>query len=156
MQESKVSYRDVIAQAWVAMLLLLLTMLIVDIIGVLISGDYDRASELLSKDPGVSGLWFLSCLICINVLLQMTVRFIEKQKYRWMIFVLTLCYGVFFLAHQIFHLINGEGFGIHFLLDTTHDIVAVWALWVCYKWATTRNAADQVVSYSREPHRVNS
>ncbi len=136
MQAIEIKYQNIVVQGWVAMLLLLLTMFITDIIELAITGDYNRTSEFLLKDPGINGLWFLSCLICINVLVQMMVRSISRKKCRWLIFTLTACYGLFFLGHQIFHLINGEGYDIHFVLDTTHDIVAVWALWASYKWAT--------------------
>jgi hypothetical protein len=136
MQTTEIKYQNIIIQGWVAMLLLLLTMFITDILELAMTGDYYRTSEFLLKDPGINGLWFLSCLICINVLVQMVVRVINQKKCRWFIFVLTAFYGLFFLGHQIFHLINGEGYDIHFILDTTHNIVAACALWTSYKWAT--------------------
>lgn len=135
MQQSAKTYRDLVAQGWAGMLFLLLTMLIADIIELAMQGDYGRTTVHLLTDPGIVGLWFLSCLICVNVLAQMAIRATPENKYRTWILILTAAYGVFFLAHQIVHLQSGEGFDIHFILDITHHTLAAWASWAAFKWS---------------------
>jgi hypothetical protein len=135
MQVIEIRYQNILIQGLTAMLLLLLTMFITDILELAMGGDYSRTSEIISKDPGMAGLWFLACLICINVLVQMVVRSINQKKYRWLVFAFTVCYGVFFLSHQIFHFFSGEGYGVHLVLDSTHNIVAAWTTWASYQWA---------------------
>lgn len=135
MQQRAKTYRDLIAQGWAGMLFLLLTMLIADIVELAMQGDYGGTSAQLLKDPGIAGLWFLSALICLNVLVQMAVRATPHNKYHVWIFLLTASYGLFFLAHQIVHLLSGEGFDIHFVLDITHHILAGWASWAAFKWS---------------------
>lgn len=74
-------------------------------------------------------------MICANVVMQMIIRVIRKKHWRWFAFFSTLIYTLFFLAHQINHLVSGEGFDIHFVIDVTHNILGFWASWSAYKWA---------------------
>jgi hypothetical protein len=127
-------YQNIVVQGWVAMLFLLLTMFITDIVELAMKGDYTSTSAFLSKDPGMDGLWFLAFLICFNVLVQMAIRTISCLKFRWLTLALTISYGLFFLAHQVIHLLNGEGYDIHFVIDVTHHIIAIWATCGAYKW----------------------
>jgi hypothetical protein len=133
-EESK--YQSILLQGWVGMLFLLLTMFITDIVEQAIKGSFESFSAFMAKDPGFVGLWFLACLICANVLAQMAIRVIHKKQCRWIAFYTTLIYTLFFLTHQVVHLIAGEGFDIHFIIDITHNILGFWASWAAFKWAT--------------------
>lgn len=135
MSQLEKKYQGIVVQGWVGMLFLLLTMFITDIIELAMRGDYTETSNFLSKDPGAAGLWFLSFLICANVLAQMSIRAISANKCRWWVFGITIGYGLFFFLHQAVHLLNGEGFDIHFVIDITHNILAIWASWAAYKWS---------------------
>ena len=128
-------YQNLLAQGWNGMLFLLLTMFITDIVELTIQGNFQHASDFMAKDPGTRGLWLLACLICFNVLVQMTVRSVNSTACRRFIFWATTLYTLFFAGHQVRHLLAGEGWDIHFVLDTTHNIVGAWASWAAYKWA---------------------
>ncbi len=135
MNDTQRKYQDILVQGWTGMLFLLLLMFITDIIEQSIDGSFQNMSAFLAKDPGITGLWFLAGLICVNVLVQMCVRTFQGKLCRKMIFILTIVYTLFFLLHQVFHLISGEGFDIHFMIDITHHILGTWACWAAYQLA---------------------
>lgn len=139
MKNLNTKYQNVIVQGWVGMLFLLLTMFITDIVELAMQGNYATTSEFLAKDPGIDGLWFLAFLICFNVLIQMAIRSLSCIKFKWFIFIATIAYGLFFLAHQIIHLFNGEGYDIHFIIDLTHHAIAIWASWAAHRWLKESN-----------------
>ncbi len=135
MNDEERKYQSIVVQGWIGMLFLLLTMFITDIVELGMQGDYANTSDFLLRDPGVTGLWVLSFLICFNVLAQISIRSISKHKCRWWVFGITVGYTAFFLAHQVMHLLSGEGFDIHFILDSTHDVIGAWASLAAYRWA---------------------
>lgn len=141
-------YQSLVVQGWVGMLFLLLTMFITDLVELGMQGDYAATSVFLLKDPGVAGLWFLAGLICLNVIAQMGIRAVSEKRCRWWVFGVTVGYGCFFLAHQVMHLAAGEGLDIHFLLDTTHNVIAAWASWAAYQWASLKNSAYPIEHYT--------
>ena len=75
-------YQNLLAHGWSGMLFLLLTMFITDIVELTIQGNFQHASDLMARDPGARGLWFLACLICFNALVQMAVRSVNSTAYR--------------------------------------------------------------------------
>lgn len=136
--ESK--YQGIVVQGWMGMLVLLLTMFITDLVEFSMRGEYQELSALLSTDPGAGGLWVLSILICFNVIAQMSIRSVHRSGCRWRVFWFTVGYVAFFVIHQVVHLLNGDGFDIHFILDTTHHVIGVWSAWAAYKWAKYADA----------------
>lgn len=138
MNENEIKF---VVQGWSVMLALLLTMFITDLIEFSMRGEYQELSALLLKDPGMDGLWLLSALICLNVIAQMFIRSVHLRGCRWRVFWFTAGYVVFFVIHQAAHPLKGDGFDIHFLLETTHHIVGIWAAWTAYKWARRAGVA---------------
>lgn len=128
-------YQGILLQGWVGMLFVLITMLITDVLEYSIRGEYEELSSLLAKDPGMNGLWFLSGMICFNVIAQMLIKTIYKKSCVWRAFWITLAYTLFFIFHQMVHVVNGEGFGIHTILGITHHVLGMWATWAAYQWA---------------------
>lgn len=141
MTDMERKYQGLVVQGWVGMLVLLLTMFITDLVEFSMRGEYQDLSALLSKDPGITGLWILSALICLNVIAQMSIRSVHRRGCRWRVLWFTVGYAAFFMFHQAAHLLQGDGLDIHFMLDTTHHIVGLWAAWAAYKWARLANAA---------------
>ena len=107
--------RATIAQSYVAMLLLLQMMFVTDLVELGMKGDF---SPLL-RDPGTTGLWVMVGVACLNVLGQLSARFVQGRA-RWALFALTLAYTLFFVGHQAEHLVAGDGVDMHFLLDLAH------------------------------------
>lgn len=127
--------RNIIAKGWSGMLFLLFLMMITDIVECGIKNDF----SFLTKDPGSKGLWFIVIMTIINVSIQILVQTFESKKFRWFVFSLTLLYTLFFIGHQVVHLVMGEGIDIHFFLDITHHLLGIWAVIFAYKWAKYSN-----------------
>ena len=128
-------HQAITAQAWSGMLAVLLAMLIADVVRLSMKGNFDDLVASLNADPGPTGLWVLICLICLNTLVQVAVRTVDAPVFRRAVFWLTVAYTVFFVIHQVVHLLSGEGFSIHTILDLTHHTLGVWACWAAYQWA---------------------
>lgn len=135
MNPSSVKYQGILAQGWIGMLSLLITMFITDIIELLMKGDVAYTANFLRQDPGMAGLWLLVGMICLNVLMQMGVRIFTAKPWRWLALSVTVLYTLFFFMHQAVHLVQGAGIDLHFLLDVTHNIVGIGASWAAYQWA---------------------
>lgn len=134
-------YPGILLQGWVGMLFILITMLITDVLEYSMRGEYEELSSLPAHDPGIVGLWFLSGMICFNVIAQMLIKTIHKKACVWRAFWISLAYTLFFVIHQIVHTIDGSGFDIHSILGMTHHILGFWATWAAYKWAKSIDSA---------------
>ena len=119
-----------ISKAFSGMLFLLFLMMLTDITECGMKNDF----TLLLKDPGIKGLYFISTMTIINVLIQVSVFSFGNILFRYSILILSILYTLFFLAHQIIHLTAGEGIDIHFFLDITHHLLGAWAIIYSYKW----------------------
>ncbi len=106
-------------------------MILTDLIEFGMRGDFSP----LIKDPGIGGLWFIAAVTSVSVIVQMLLRTQDARSCRWAFFVVTVAYTSVFIAHQVIHIISGEGFDIHFLLDVTHHSLGVWASIAAYRWA---------------------
>ena len=128
-------YRAITAQAWSGMLAVLLTMFIADLVRLSIKGPYAELAESLAADPGLTGLWVLVCLICLNALVQVAVRAFDGAAFRRLVFWTSVLYTAFFIWHQVAHVLSGERFGLHTVLDLTHHVLGLWACWASFRWS---------------------
>ena len=128
--ETNARRRATIAQSYVAMFLLLQMMFVSDLVEMGMAGDFSP----LIRDPGTSGLWVMVVVACLNVLGQLSARFVEGQA-RWALFALTLAYTLFFIGHQAEHLAAGDGVDMHFLLDMAHHGAGLVGTLSAYKLA---------------------
>src|SRR3989344_4122685 len=127
----KDNIRNIIVQEYVGMLFLLIMMTVSD----LTIAGLSKNLDLLQNDPGVIGLWMTAVLLCINVLIQITIRTFDGKKFRQGIYVISIIYMLLFVAHQIFHFVAGDGVTIDLIYDTTHHIIGVWVIIYAHKWA---------------------
>jgi hypothetical protein len=123
--------RSVIAQGLAGMLFILLFMFTTDYVEYGIKGDFSA----LAKDPGLKGIWILTFELCLNVLMQISVQTFNGRSFRWVAFVFCTIYFLLFVMHQVMHLVAGETFDMHTVLDITHHIVGLWTAITAYKWA---------------------
>jgi hypothetical protein len=134
MSNTSINYRTVISTAWAGMLAVLLAMLMIDTLRYAMAGAYQELTAVLAHDPGAMGLQVLVAMLCLNTLVQVLVHIASSKPWRAALFVLTVLYTLFFLAHQIVHLAMGETLGLHTLLDVTHHLLGVLGCWGCWKW----------------------
>jgi len=121
---------SVISKSFSGMLFLLFFMMLTDIVECGMKDDF----TLLQQDPGIKGLYFILTMTIINVMLQITVFTTRKALFRKAVFIISILYTLFFVAHQVIHLASGEGIDIHFFLDITHHILGIIAIVFSYKW----------------------
>jgi hypothetical protein len=124
--------RNIVVHGWMGMLSLLLLMMLTDLTEFGMKGDFSP----LRRDPGMGGLWFIVVMVSVNVLAQIAVRTFEGKVFRRLIFGATACYTLIFVGHQVTHLIKGEGFDIHTILDIVHHTLGIWASVAAYRWVT--------------------
>lgn len=129
-------YRAITAQSWSGMLVVLLAMLIADMDRLAIQGSYGELSQSLAADPGLTGLWVLVSLMCLNSLVQVSVHTFDAPLFRRAVFWTSVAYTAFFVLHQATHIIAGERFSLHTILDLTHHVLGLWACWASSRWAS--------------------
>jgi hypothetical protein len=134
MSSPQTNYRAVIATSWGGMLVILLAMLILEPLRYAMSGQYETLTSLLRTDPGPLGLQVLIALLCLNALVQVTVHAFSCRAAKMSVLVLSVLYGLFFLAHNVVHFLGGEALGLQSLLDFTHHGLAVFAIWGAWHW----------------------
>lgn len=116
------------------MLAVLLMMLQADVVRLAMLGPYSDLRLALAADPGISGLRALVYLACANVLMQVAIHTFDGKGFRLFVAVATGAYALFFMGHQVVHLASGEGVGLHTVLDVTHHLLGVWAMWAAGCW----------------------
>lgn len=132
------NHRAVVASAWAGMLAVLIVMLLLEPLRFAMKGEYAVLSERLRADPGRSGLAALVVLICLNVLVQVVVQARACRLAKVAVLVSSVLYGLFFLGHNIVHLMGGEPLGLQSLLDGTHHVLAAFAIWASWRWCTAQ------------------
>ena len=134
MHISEPNYRAVVATSWGGMLALLLAMLMVSPLQYAMNGQYEALTWVLREDPSPLGLQVLIVMLCLNALVQVTVHARSCRTAKVSVFILSVLYGLFFLAHNIVHMISGEALGLQSILDFTHHVLAGFAVWAAWRW----------------------
>lgn len=122
--------RSIISTAWLGMALLSIMMQITDLLEAGLGQDFSFTEHL-----GMSGIWSISILLCINLVVQVSVQTFEGKGFRWGIFIVTIVYTLNMIVHQVTHIMGGDRFDIHFVFDTLHHVLGIWAIIYAYKWA---------------------
>lgn len=116
------------------MLAILLAMLILEPLRYAMKGQYEELAVLLRADPGQVGLQVLIVLLCLNTVVQVTVHARSCRTAKVSVLVLSVLYGLFFLAHNVVHFLGGEPLGLQSVLDFTHHGLATSAIWGAWRW----------------------
>lgn len=131
--------RTILSTAWAGMLAILLAMLLIDPLQHAMAGQYEVLTRTLQHDPGTLGLRVLIGMLCANTLIQVGIQMFGGHAWRNFVLVITVLYGLFFLIHQVVHVMSGEALGLHTMLDVTHHLLAASAVVAAYQW---RKASD--------------
>ena len=124
-------YRRVISSCLSGMVILLIMMFLSDYVRLGIEGDFSS----LKIDPGMSGMWILAVLVCLNLFAQVWIQATNVKSVKMVLIGFVGVYGLFFLGHQLIHY-NSDGFrfDVHVLLDTSHHLLSGVAIWHGIKW----------------------
>jgi len=127
--------KNILVQGWVGMLFLLFLMILTDLVEFGMRSDFTS----LNSDPGIAGLWFIVIFSSVNVLMQISIQTFDSKGSRWVFLFITVIYTFIMIAHQLNHLVTGEGFDMHFVLDVTHHILGIGASIAAYKYVKLGN-----------------
>ncbi len=122
-----------IAQGWMLMFLLFLSILLIELTQAVTNDDL----AIFRSDAGRRGLRLLTVLIMVHALVPMLVVSVtDGPKLRWAVFGVTVVLTMVLIAHQIGHLANGEKqLDIFQLLDATHHALGLWVSRLAWRWA---------------------
>ena len=134
MHVNEPNHRAIIATSWGGMLALLLAMLMLSPLQYAMNGQYEALTKVLREDPSPLGLQVLIVMLCLNALVQVTVHARSCRTAKVSVFILSVLYGLFFLAHNIVHMLGGEPLGLQSVLDFTHHALAGFAIWGAWRW----------------------
>jgi hypothetical protein len=124
-------YRDLTAQGWILMFIIFLAMFVVDLTHSAILQDFTK----WQKDPGSAGLSILIIIMAIYALMPMLIKSIQAKWFRRTVIGVTVFFTLFFVAHQITHLLAGDKpFGVMHVLDFSHHVLGVWVIVVATLW----------------------
>lgn len=123
--------RRIISTCLSGMIVLLIMMFLSDYVRLGGEGDFSS----LKEDPGMSGIWILAVLVCLNLFAQVSVQATNVKSVKMLLIGFIGLYGLFFLSHQLIHYKSeGFSFDVHVLLDASHHLLAFIALWHGFKW----------------------
>ena len=132
MQNNQTDLRSTVAQGWSMMLMAFILILFCNLMKSAIHGDFHG----WIKDPGMGGLPILVSVMVIYIFMPMLVRTISAQWFRWVVVALAVFFTMFFVAHQLSHVLAGDReFDIIQALDFTHHTLGIWVVVLASKWA---------------------
>ena len=131
--ETSSNYKRIISASWLGMGLLLMMMQITDLIEAGMNSDFSDFNSHLK----MSGLWLISIMLIINIIVQVSIFMYNRKAFYWGIFSVSIAYTVFMIYHQISHLAGGDRFDIHFCFDILHHALGICAIYYSYKLIKT-------------------
>jgi hypothetical protein len=122
--------QNILVQGWTGMMFVFLMMIVTDIY---LYGTVGKLEEF-AQDLGDYAP--LLQLFCFNVLMQISIRIFYARYFRWFVFMASTFYFMFFVWHQIFHILRGEPpISLHTYLDLSHHVIGGCTVIFAYKWA---------------------
>ena len=133
------NHKRVISASWLGMGLLLMMMQITDLIEAGMNSDFSDFNSHLK----MSGLWLISVMLMINIIVQVSIFMFNKKAFYWGVFAISIAYTVFMIYHQISHLVGGDRYDIHFNFDILHHALGFCAIYFSYKLIKTGAASKK-------------
>lgn len=124
--------RATIVLGWVLMLLTLLAMFCVDLARSAIDENFSAWRRDMSQGGllvmlGVLGVYLLTPMFALNP---------RGRWFRWLLVALGALATLFFIAHQVGHLLAGDKpFGMRHVLDFSHHLLGAWVTVAALRWA---------------------
>lgn len=132
--------RELVAIGWIMMLMVIVLMFIIDLSKSAIYTDFSK----WASDPGYGGLKALIVVLTIYLFMPMLIRTVNARWFRWTVVVLTIFFTLFFIAHQISHMLAGDKpMSIFHVLDFSHHVLGIWTASLAVIWAREGAAVDR-------------
>jgi len=127
--------RNIIAQGWLSILLILITMAIVSVLQDVLDGNLQGA---LNARGGHKELWYTTILFIVAAAMPFLIKIFEAKTFKWTVFVITLLWTLSFMVSWVRDRVTAQGHYYH-LLFLAHSIVSIWTTIVAYNWARLKN-----------------
>lgn len=128
--EKDLRYRKVLANAWVAMGILVLSMYATDLLSGAVANDFKR----FSSDPGPGGALIMGILFTLYAFLPVLVREFDWLSFRWFVCIVTIYVTCFFFVHQLSHIMKSSDFAVRYIVDVGHHLMGLWASYASIRW----------------------
>ena len=133
----QVDVRAIVAKGWTMMFIVFLAMFVSDLTHSAVAGNFAK----WSTDPGDFGLKVLLVIMCIYAAMPMLVMSVSPKWFRATVAGVTGFFTLFFLAHELTHLANGDKpFGILHALDICHHVLGIWVTSAAVVWTKRADA----------------
>lgn len=128
MKSGQGSTASIVAQGWILMCLIFVSILATQFMNVVIC-------TFVGKDGGIN-LKMMAVLMMLHAFVPMLVYTFSARWFRWAIAGLTLLFGVAMFTHEIHLFIaTKRTFEIFNLLDFAHHGLAIWVGLIAVRWA---------------------
>jgi hypothetical protein len=127
------SRETVVAQGWILMFLIFVGMLVMEFLNATITNNL----SMYSSAEGKKGIQIMIYLMLMHAFVPMAVVSFKATWFRWFIAILTLCFGLLMVLHEVNHLflIKDRIFGLRDALDFAHHGLAIWVACIAVRWA---------------------
>jgi hypothetical protein len=142
MEQTENELRDTIIRGWTGMAFILLWMFVASLMQSAIRQNFNPLSNHVQTFELVA----MTIYICINVLMQISIKQVNAKGFRWFAFGIVVIYAMTFVGHHLQHIIvYEERFNLNTVLNLTHHIAGASAAVATYRWARSASSAPAAV-----------
>jgi hypothetical protein len=132
-------YRRSVFIGWIVLLQAVVVMYVVTFLRAMIDNDFTD----FIRHPGHGGANLMIVVMTIYLFIPVLVKIADWVIFRWVIFGVSIFFFLFFVAHQLTHMImDGIPLNMAHLVDFAHHIIALWVIYSAFKWARSRESVQ--------------
>jgi len=132
MESKQLFYRNALIIGWIQLLQIVVVMFIVSILRAAVDNDFTG----FVKDPGTLGTNVMIVVFTIYAALPFILKLFGHTFMRWLNFGLLIFFFLFFVAHQLTHMIVDQmPLNLYHLLDFAHHIIILIMAYIGFLWA---------------------
>lgn len=149
MKDRETTLRAVVVLGWVQMCMVMVAMFVVDLSRSAIEQDFSN----WARDMSAGGLLVMTGIFGLYFFMPMLALVSQARWFRYVIAGVTIFVTLFFVAHEIAHLLTGDmPFGLRHVLDFSHHILGVWVATAAIQWARIghQNLAKETILHNKE------
>lgn len=126
------NYRQSVVIGWVNLLQLVVVMFVISLLKSAIENDFTP----FGRDPGIMGMNIMIVVFTIYAVIPILVKMFDAQAFRWFIVGISIFFLLFFIAHQLTHMIVDKmPLNLYHLLDFAHHFIILWVIVSAIRWA---------------------
>ncbi|WP_169315425.1 hypothetical protein [Verminephrobacter aporrectodeae] len=143
MNDREKTLRAVVVLGWVQMCMVMVAMFIIDLSRSAIGEDFSN----WAGDMSYGGLLVMTGVFTLYFFMPMFALVVRARWFRCVIAGVTIMATLFFVAHEIAHLLTGDmPFGMRHALDFSHHLLGIWVTTAAIQWARIDAPAAMALS----------